>query len=199
MTGVAHHCAKAQTEKVSLRLGRAGPQSFARWAMREAAEQLSRVVGQIATLPGTAALCGEQIKLKVALANALAHLKGYAAPETRTSLDRARSLIERAEALAVETNDQPKDGRTSGYDAEIAEAICERVVSGESLRPSVPIPRCRPEPTVFRWLASNQEFRQLSWTGTEVLLQLMFPAFGPRPDIAIGRSPRDHCRRDEAS
>jgi hypothetical protein len=34
----------------------------------------------------------------------------------------------------VETNDQPKDGPTSGYDAEIAEAICERVVSGESLK-----------------------------------------------------------------
>jgi hypothetical protein len=137
---LAHHCANAgQTEKASLLLGRAGQQSFARWAMREAAEQLSRALGQIATLPGTAALRGEQIKLKVALANALAHLKGYAAPETRTSLDRARSLIERAggarrasrrSVAAVETNDQPKDGRTSGYDAEIAEAICERVVSG---------------------------------------------------------------------
>ena len=160
--------------------------------MREAAEQLSRALGQIATLPGTAALRREQIKLKVALANALAHLKGYAAPETRTSLDRARSLIERAggarrasrrSVAAVETNDQPKDGRTSGYDAEIADAICERVVSGESLRaicadPAVPV------------VVDRDRSR---------LLQLMFPAFGPRLDIAIGRSPRDHCRRDEAS
>ena len=43
----------------------------------------------------------------------------------------------------------------------------ERVVSGESLRticvnPAMPA-------TVFHWLASNQEFRQLSWTGTEVV------------------------------
>jgi predicted ATPase len=73
--------------------------------MREAAEQLSRALGQIATLPGTAALRREQIKLKVALANALAHLKGYAAPETRTSLDQARSLIERAEALGEPPED----------------------------------------------------------------------------------------------
>jgi predicted ATPase len=103
---LAHHCAKAgQTEKASLLLGRAGQQSFARWAMREAAEQLSRALGQIATLPGTAALRREQIKLKVALANALAHLKGYAAPETRTSLDQARSLIERAEALGEPPED----------------------------------------------------------------------------------------------
>jgi len=103
---LAHHCAKAgQAEKVSLQLGRARQQSFARWAMREAAEQLSRALGQIATLPGTAALRREQIKLKVALANALAHLKGYAAPETRTSLDRARSLIERAEALGEPPED----------------------------------------------------------------------------------------------
>jgi hypothetical protein len=101
-----------------------------------------------------------------------------AAPETRTSLDRARSLIERAEALgeppedpvaAVETNDQPKDGRTSGYDAEIAEAIGERVVSGESLRTICVNPAMPARVTVFRWLASNQEFRQLSWTGTEVV------------------------------
>ena len=103
---LARHCAKAgQTEKASLLLGRAGQQSFARWAMREAAEQLSRALGQIATLPGTAALRREQIKLKVALANALAHLKGYAAPETRTSLDQARSLIERAEALGEPPED----------------------------------------------------------------------------------------------
>jgi hypothetical protein len=78
---LAHHGANAgQTETASLPLGRAEQQSFARWAMREAAEQLSRALGQIATLPGTAALRREQIKLKVALANALAHLKGYAAP-----------------------------------------------------------------------------------------------------------------------
>jgi hypothetical protein len=71
---------------------------------------------------------GEQIKLKVALASSGAP-QGVCGARDQDSLDRARSLIERAE-----TNDQPKDGRTSGYDAEIAEAICERVVSGESLR-----------------------------------------------------------------
>jgi hypothetical protein len=61
----------------------------------------------------------------------------------------------------VETNDQPKDGRTSGNDAEIAETICERVVSGESLRAICADPAMPARATVFRWLASNQEFRQL--------------------------------------
>ena len=69
----------------------------------------------------------------------------------------------------METNDQPKDGRTSGNDAEIAETICERVVSGESLRAICADPAMPARATVFRWLASNQEFRQLSWTGTEVV------------------------------
>ena len=34
----------------------------------------------------------------------------------------------------MQTNDQPKRGRPSDYSAEIAEAICDRLVNGESLR-----------------------------------------------------------------
>ena len=57
--------------------------------------------------------------------------------------------------------DQPKDGRTSGYDVEIAEKICERLVNGESLRAICADPAMPGRATVFRWLARNQEFRQL--------------------------------------
>ena len=175
---LAHHCANAgQTEKASLLLGRAGQQSFARWAMREAAEQLSRALGQIATLPGTAALRGEQIKLKVALANALAHLKGYAAPETRTSLDRARSLIERAEALGEPPEDplllwRPTTSpRTAVRPAMTPRSLKRSASASSAVKASGPLCRSRDagQSTVFRWLASNQEFRQLSWTGTEVV------------------------------
>ncbi len=45
----------------------------------EATVQLTRALDQIAALPGTAALRREQIKLQVALANALMHTKGFAA------------------------------------------------------------------------------------------------------------------------
>ena len=47
----------------------------------------------------------EQIKLQVALINALHHVKGYAAPESKTAVERARVLIEQAEALG----DPPED------------------------------------------------------------------------------------------
>src|SRR4029077_18002250 len=57
--------------------------------------------------------------------------------------------------------DQPKDGRTPGYDVGIADTICERLVNGESLRAICADPTMPARATVFRWLASNQEFRQL--------------------------------------
>ena len=50
-------------------------------------------------MPGTPTLRREQIKLQIALVNTLMHKKGYAAAETKASLDRARALIEHAEAL----------------------------------------------------------------------------------------------------
>jgi hypothetical protein len=48
-----------------------------------------------------------------------------------------------------------------GYSAEIAETICDRLVNGESLRAICADPPMPPRATVFRWLASRQEFRQL--------------------------------------
>ena len=47
----------------------------------------------------------EEIKLQVELITPLLHLRGYAAPETRAAVDRARLLIERAEALGEPTED----------------------------------------------------------------------------------------------
>ena len=40
----------------------------------------------------------EQVKLQVALANALMHTKGFASPETKAAVEQARLLIEQAEA-----------------------------------------------------------------------------------------------------
>jgi predicted ATPase len=79
--------------------GKAGQRSLARSALVEAAEQLTRALSQIAALPATPALRREQIKLQVALISPLIHVKGYAAPETKTATEQAGLLIEQAEAL----------------------------------------------------------------------------------------------------
>src|ERR1700686_1965531 len=76
-----------------------GERSLDRSALVEAVEQLTRALDQIAVLPATPALRREQIKLQVALITPLIHVKGYAAPETKAAVERARLLIEQAEAL----------------------------------------------------------------------------------------------------
>src|SRR5579863_9888565 len=83
----------------------AGQRSRARSALVEAAEQLSRALAQIAALPATPALRREQIKLQVALITPLMHVKGYAAPETKAATERARLLIEQAEAFGEPPDD----------------------------------------------------------------------------------------------
>ena len=85
--------------------GKAGERSLARSALVEAAAQLTRALEQMATLPGTAALRREQIRLQIALAHALMHTKGYAAPETKAAFEQARLYIEQAEALGEPPDD----------------------------------------------------------------------------------------------
>ena len=103
---LAHHCTEAGLiEKAAGLWGKAGQRSLARSALVEAAAQLTRALDQIATLPGTAALRREQIKLQVALITPLMHVKGYAAAETKAAAEQARSLIEQAEALGEPSED----------------------------------------------------------------------------------------------
>jgi predicted ATPase len=56
-------------------------------------------------LPATPALRRDQIKFQVALITPLIHVKGYAAPETKGAVERARLLIEQAEALGEPPED----------------------------------------------------------------------------------------------
>jgi predicted ATPase len=99
-----HWSAAGVTEKAAGLWGKAGQRSLARSALVEAAEQLTRAIDLIATLPGTPALRGEQIKLQLALINALMHVKGYA-PEPKAAVEQARQFIERAEALGERPED----------------------------------------------------------------------------------------------
>src|SRR5262249_54640872 len=66
---------------------------------------LSRALTQIATLPATPTLRRERIKLQLAVANALMHVRGYAAPETRAALHEASSLIKQVETRGERLDD----------------------------------------------------------------------------------------------
>ena len=103
---LAHHFTEAgQIEAAIEWWGKAGQQSAERSALAEAAEQLTRALAQIATLPGTPKLRREQIKLQVALINPLMQVKGYAAPETKAAVERARLLIDQSQALGEPPDD----------------------------------------------------------------------------------------------
>ena len=101
-----HYSEAGQIERAALLWGKAGQRSLARSALVEAVEQLTRALDQIATLPATPALRHEQIKLQVALVNALMLVKGYAAPEPKAAIEQARSFIERAEVLGEAPEDR---------------------------------------------------------------------------------------------
>ena len=103
---LARHCTEAgQVEKAAGLWGKAGQRSLERSALIEAAEQLTRALGQIAVLPASPALRREEIKLQAALITPLIHVKGFAAPETKAAAERARLLIEQAEALGEPPDD----------------------------------------------------------------------------------------------
>ncbi len=103
---LARHCTEAGLiEKAASLWGKAGQRSLARSALVEAADQLTRALAQIASLPATPALRREQVKLQVALITPLLHVKGYADPEATAAAERARLLIEQAEALGEPPED----------------------------------------------------------------------------------------------
>ena len=97
---LARQCTEAGLiEKAAGLWGKAGQRSMERSALIEAVAQLTRPSTKSRHCPLTPAQRREQIKLQVGLANALIHTKGYAAPETKAALDKARSLIEQAEEI----------------------------------------------------------------------------------------------------
>jgi Bacteriophage Sf6, terminase small subunit-like len=64
----------------------------------------------------------------------------------------------------MQIEDQPKRGRPSNYTTEVADAICERLAYGESLRAICADAGMPGRATVFRWIACHKEFRdQYLW------------------------------------
>jgi class 3 adenylate cyclase/predicted ATPase len=103
---MAYHFTQAGLTEAAIEWwGKAGQRSLESSALVEGVEQFTRAIVQIATLPATSALRREEIKLQVALITPLLHVKGYAAPETKAAAERARLLIEQAEALGEPPED----------------------------------------------------------------------------------------------
>jgi predicted ATPase len=103
---LARHCTEAgQIENAARLWGKAGQRSLERSAPLEAIEQLKHALGQIARLSPTPFVRREEIKFQVALITPLEHVKGYAAAETKAAAERARLLIEQAEALGEPPED----------------------------------------------------------------------------------------------
>ena len=100
-----HYTEAGLIEKAASLWGKAGLRSLERSALAEAVQQLTRAIDQIASLPMTSALRRAQIKLQVGLSNALMHVKGYAAPETKSAIEQARVFIEQSEALGEPPED----------------------------------------------------------------------------------------------
>lgn len=102
-----HYTAAGQIEKSAAFWGKAGLRSQARSALVEAMEQLTQAIGQMETLPATAAGRSGQIKLRVALITTLFHVKGYGAPETKAAVEQTRLLLEQIKANG-ETLEDPE-------------------------------------------------------------------------------------------
>ena len=100
-----HYTEAGLIDKAVVLWGKAGSRSIERSALLEAIEQLTRALEQIATLPTTPALRHEEIRLQAALIGPLRDIKGLAARETTAAAERARLLIEQAEALGEPPED----------------------------------------------------------------------------------------------
>ena len=100
---LARHCTEAGLiEKAAGLWGKAGQRSLARAALLEGAEQLKRALDQIATLPASPALRREEIKLRVAFANALALTGDFV--DGREHYDRALAIYDPAEHRSIATS-----------------------------------------------------------------------------------------------
>ena len=100
-----HYTEAGLIEKAVYLWGKAGQRSLERSSLVEAIEQLTRALAQIETLPSSPALRQEEIKLQVALVPPFLNVKGFAAAETKAATERARLLIEHAEALGEPLKD----------------------------------------------------------------------------------------------
>jgi class 3 adenylate cyclase/predicted ATPase len=103
---LARHCAEAGlTEKAASLWGKAGQRSIKRSALVEAITQLTEALDQLASLQGSTAIRREQIKLQVALASTLYHVKGVSSPDAVRAYDHAIAMMDEVERLGEKPED----------------------------------------------------------------------------------------------
>jgi class 3 adenylate cyclase/predicted ATPase len=94
-----HYTEASLIERAAAFWAKAAQQSLERSALVEAITQFNRALDQLDTLTATPALRRERIELQAAVISPLMHVKGYSSPEVKAATERARVLIEQAEAL----------------------------------------------------------------------------------------------------
>ena len=103
---LARHCSEAGLiEKAASLWGKAGQRSIKRSALVEAIAQLTEALHQLASLQGSTAIRREQIKLQVALASTLYHVKGVSSPDAVRAYDHAIAMMDEAERLGEKPED----------------------------------------------------------------------------------------------
>jgi class 3 adenylate cyclase/predicted ATPase len=106
---LARHCTEAGLIEKAVSFWRtAGQRSLARSALLEGTEQIKRALDQIATLPATPALHGEEIKLQLAFGNALTLMGDFV--DGKEHFDRALAIYNPAEHRPLTT----RSGRDVG-------------------------------------------------------------------------------------
>ena len=103
---LARHCTEAGLiEKAAGLWGKAGQRSLERSALVEAVEQLTRALAPDCDLARNARAASRADQASGRAHNPTHAVKGYAAPETKAAVERARLLIEQAEALGEPPED----------------------------------------------------------------------------------------------
>jgi class 3 adenylate cyclase/predicted ATPase len=106
---LARHCTEAGLIEKAVSFWRtAGQRSLARSALLEGTEQIKRALDQIATLPATPDLHGEEIKLQLAFGNALTLMGDFV--DGKEHFDRALAIYNPAEHRPLTT----RSGRDVG-------------------------------------------------------------------------------------
>ena len=103
---LAHHCTEADLiEKAAGLWGKAGQRSLARSALVEATASYAARLPRLRPCPARRLSVASRSSSRSRLRTLSMHTKGYAAPETKASVEQARLYIEQAEALGEPPED----------------------------------------------------------------------------------------------
>ena len=104
---VARHFSDAGLpEKAAFHWGSAGLRSVSQSAYVEAIAFLSNAIAELTLAPPTSERRREEIKFQLALASTLFHVKGYTSAETVAAFERAKEMMEQADAFGEHIDEE---------------------------------------------------------------------------------------------